>query len=144
MLPGSKVILSRQKKFKQLLKQINSPKCTKERQCLTLFGTEMVFSQKAVSDLHWKNVGRTKKAQQNSWDKKCPLELRFLKVVDSAKLLGTPLHTWGYVYRHLFMTHDASGNICFSSINWTTFIDLYIHMFHIYKEEHLNLEAGKY
>jgi hypothetical protein len=44
------------KNFKQLLKQINSPKCTKEGQCLTLFATEMVFSQKAVSDLHWKNV----------------------------------------------------------------------------------------
>ena len=48
------------KKFKQLLKQINSPKCTKEGQFLTLFATEMVFSQKAVSDLHWKNIARTK------------------------------------------------------------------------------------
>ena len=44
----------------------------------------------------------------------------------SAKLPGTPLHTWGYVYRHLFMTQDTLSNICFAWINWATFIDLYI------------------
>ena len=28
--------------------------CSKEWQCLLLFATEMVFIQKAVSDIHWK------------------------------------------------------------------------------------------
>ena len=54
------------KKFKQLLKQLNSKYVAKGRQCLTMSGTDMVFSQKGVSDLHWKNVARTKKAQQYS------------------------------------------------------------------------------
>ena len=48
------------KKFKQLLKQLNSPKCSNEWQCCFLFATEMVSIQKTVSDLHWKNIARTK------------------------------------------------------------------------------------
>ena len=38
---------------------------------------------------------------QAQHQEKCPLELRFLKVLDIAKLLGIPLHTWRYVYRQL-------------------------------------------
>ena len=88
------------KKFKQLLKQ---PKFTKEeRQCLTLFGTEMVFSQKAVLDLLWKNVARTKKALENCWDKKCLLELRFLKVVDSVVSRAFSKIAW-YTFAYLVL-----------------------------------------
>ena len=44
---------------------------------VVLFATEMVSIQKTVSDLHWKNIARTKH--------KCPLGLRFLRAF---KFLG--------------------------------------------------------
>ena len=81
------------------MKQINSAKCTKELQYLILFATEMVFIQKAVSDLHWKNIARTKHKTEI--------------FEDSAKLLGTPLHTWYYIYRHLLMTQDTKAIFVF-------------------------------
>jgi hypothetical protein len=36
-------------------------------QCLTLFGTEMFFSPKIVSDLNWKNIAQNQTAQYKSW-----------------------------------------------------------------------------
>ena len=115
------------KQFKQLLKQLNLSKYTKERQCLTLFRTEVVFSQKAVSDLHWKNI-ETKRLSKKSWDKKCPLKLRFLKVVDSVVsrafskiawyvLLCIPdiifidIYLWPRILETIFILPELTGQV---------------------------------
>ena len=43
------------------------------------------------------------------------VEKKFLAQLEITEFqLGTPLHTWGQFYRHLLMTQDTSGNICFS------------------------------
>ena len=51
-----------------LKKKAATTHCFPERALsCTIFNSFLLpFSQKAVSDLHWKNVARTKKAQQNS------------------------------------------------------------------------------
>ena len=102
ILPALKVTLSRQK----IKTSVETDTFTKVHQRMAMFDClhlnwDVFYSESclSVSDLYWK----TTLLEPNT---KCPLELRFLKVVGSAKLPGTPLQTWYYIYRHLLMTQD--------------------------------------
>ena len=56
---------------------------------------------------------------------KCPLELRFMKVVGSTKLRGTPLQTWYYIYRHLLMTTEMKSYTVVKDIRCILKLDLW-------------------
>ena len=83
----------------------------------------MSFIQEAVS-VSYICIGKQRCCNQYQ-TQKCPLELRFTKVVGSTKLRGTPLQTWYYIYRHLLMTTEMKSYTVVKDIRCILKLDLW-------------------